>query len=182
MMNLVAYFSDKYHQRGLGIIFQALLCIIGLPIMGFAHSPAVRYFGVFLATAGCNGNVPLVLTYQANNIRGQWVSQSQPTLPTQHHSSQKISQLTHLSPFQKRAFASATIVGAGGIGGIVGSTVFRTKDAPYYRNGLYVTIGANALIIVTVMLLSVKFWRDNKKAERGELKLEGAEDGFKYTL
>lgn len=74
MMNIVAYFSDKYHQRGLGIIFQAMLCIIGLPIMGFAHSPAVRYFGVFLATAGCNGNVPLVLTYQANNIRGQWVS------------------------------------------------------------------------------------------------------------
>lgn len=75
MMNIVAYFSDKYRQRGAGIIFQACLCIIGLPIMGFAHAPGVRYFGVFLATAGCNGNVPLVLTYQANNIRGQWVSQ-----------------------------------------------------------------------------------------------------------
>lgn len=82
MMNIVAYFSDKYHQRGLGVVFNALMCIIGLPIMGFAGTPAVRYFGVFLATAGCNGNVPLVLTYQANNIRGQWVSPQQTMEPT----------------------------------------------------------------------------------------------------
>lgn len=73
-MNLAAYYSDKYHLRGPAVIAQACLCIIGLPIMGFAHNKAFRYFGVFLATAGCNGNVPMVLTYQANNIRGQWVS------------------------------------------------------------------------------------------------------------
>lgn len=42
---------------------------------------------------------------QANNIRGQW----------------------------KRAFCSATLVGFGGIGGIAGSLVFRSQDAPDYR-------------------------------------------------
>lgn len=46
-----------------------------------------------------------ILTYQANNIRGQW----------------------------KRALCSATLVGTGGIGGIIGSTIFRAQDKPGYR-------------------------------------------------
>lgn len=44
----------------------------------------------------------------------------------------------HRTNLRQRAFGSATIVGAGGIGGIIGSTVFRTQDAPYYHLGLYV--------------------------------------------
>ncbi len=35
----------------------------------------------------------------------------------------------------KRAFASAITIGGGGIGGIIASTVFRSKDAPGYRPG-----------------------------------------------
>lgn len=69
--------------------------LIGLSLLGFAENNGVRYFGVFLATMACNANVPCILTYQANNIRGQW----------------------------KRALASATLVGAGGIGGIVVSVL-----------------------------------------------------------
>jgi hypothetical protein len=69
----------------------------GLPLLGFAKNNGVRYFGVFLATIACNANLPYILAYRANNIRGQW----------------------------KRALCSATLVGAGGIGGIIGGTVFR---------------------------------------------------------
>lgn len=92
-----AWFGDKYRLRGPPILINMLLCIIGLPIMGFHPQPAVRYFGVFLVTAGANSNIPATMSYQANNIRGQW----------------------------KRAFCSATLVGFGGIGGIAGSLVFR---------------------------------------------------------
>lgn len=84
-----AWYADKYRIRSPFIIANACLMLIGLGCLGFASSVAVRYFGVFLATAGCNANVPAVLTWQANNIRGQW----------------------------KRALTSATLVGAGGIGG-----------------------------------------------------------------
>jgi len=35
----------------------------------------------------------------------------------------------------KRAFTSALVIGAGGVGGIVASTVFRAADAPTYRPG-----------------------------------------------
>jgi hypothetical protein len=52
------------------------------------------------------------MAYQANNIRGQWTI----------------------------AFASATLVSFGGIGGIAGSLVFRSQDAPKYIPGIWATI------------------------------------------
>lgn len=92
-----AWFGDKRRVRGPIIAFNMILCLIGLPILGFHSDAKARYLGVFLVTAGANANVPAVMAYQANNIRGQW----------------------------KRAFCSATLVAMGGIGGIAGSLVFR---------------------------------------------------------
>ena len=65
--------------------------------MEFHSNANVRYFGVFLTTAGANSNIPTTMSYQANNIRGQW----------------------------KRAFCSAILVGMGGVGGIPVGLVFR---------------------------------------------------------
>jgi hypothetical protein len=93
------------------------------------------------------------MAYQANNIRGQW----------------------------KRAFASATLVGFGGIGGITGSTVFRTQDRPTYRPGIWACIICNLLIVVTVCINTVVFRRKNKQADRGEVVLEG-DPKFRYTI
>lgn len=92
--------------------FNALLCILGLPMMGFATGTATRYAGVFFAVAGSNANIPATMAYQANNIRGQWT----------------------------RALSSATLVGFGGIGGIISSVAFRSQDAPEYRPGMWTTI------------------------------------------
>lgn len=108
-----AWVGDKYRLRGAVLIFNALLCIIGLPLMGFAQGNAARYVGVFFSVAGANANIPACMAYQANNVRGQWT----------------------------RALSSATLVGFGGIGGIVSSLVFREQDAPQYRPGIYTTIG-----------------------------------------
>ena len=107
-----AWAGDKYRVRGVILIANCLLCIIGLPMMGFAKGDATRYAGVFFTVAGANANIPACLAYQANNIRGQWT----------------------------RAFSSATLVGLGGFGGIVSSLVFRDQDAPGYRPGMYAAI------------------------------------------
>ena len=93
------------------------------------------------------------MAYQANNIRGQW----------------------------KRAFASATLVGFGSIGGICGSTVFRNQDRPHYRPGIWTAIGCNLLIMAIAIVNSFIFRRQNKRADRGEVVLEGDPD-FRYTL
>ncbi|KAK5135980.1 hypothetical protein LTR08_004234 [Meristemomyces frigidus] len=148
-----AYVGDKYHIRGPLVIMNALMGVVGLGLLGFATHNGVRYFGVFLATTSANSNIPCVLTYQANNIRGQW----------------------------KRALCSATLVGAGGIGGIVGSTVFRRQDSPAYRPGMYATILASGLIVIITCLMTLKFHRANKRAAAGGKVIEGL-PGFRYTL
>ncbi|KAF7325055.1 hypothetical protein MKEN_00548100 [Mycena kentingensis (nom. inval.)] len=157
VMYISGYVGDKYHFRGPVIVANSILSCIGLPLIGWASAPAVRYFGVFLVTGGASANIPVVMSYQANNIRGQW----------------------------KRAFCSATMVGFGGIGGIAGSTVFRTQDKPNYRPGLYACLTASLLTIVLVGILSVAFYFENRKAERGEKELEMSEEGlppgFRYT-
>ena len=140
----MAWLGDRYRLRGAVIIGNMIMCLIGLPIMGFHTSAPVRYFGIFLVTAGANSNVPAVLVYQANNIRGQW----------------------------KRALASATIVGFGGVGGIAGSLVFREKDKPAYQPGLYACIACCLLTMILVCLLSIDTYFQNRKADRGEVKLE----------
>ncbi|KAF3926829.1 hypothetical protein ABW20_dc0101789 [Dactylellina cionopaga] len=146
--------GDKYRFRGPIIIVNCLLEILGVTLMGWAPSNGAKYLGVFFACAGANCNVPLALTYQANNIRGQW----------------------------KRAFCSATLVGLGGVGGIIGGLVFRPQDAPAYKPGLYACLTAASLTILIILGLSAYFKVQNDKADRGEKKLEGSEEGFRYTL
>lgn len=157
VMYATGWLGDKYHLRGPIILFNMVLCLVGLPIMGFHSNANVRYFGVFLTTAGANSNIPATMSYQANNIRGQW----------------------------KRAFCSAILVGMGGVGGIAGGLVFRAQDAPGYEPGLYACIACCLLTIVIVCLITLRSWSLNKRADRGELELEynddGDQKGFRYT-
>lgn len=171
LMYGTAWIGDKYHMRGPILIFNAIIALIGLPIMvriplsflehrhitdvaqGYANNSAAQYFGVFLVTGGANANIPTCMAYQANNIRGQW----------------------------KRAFCSASLVSLGGVGGIAGSLVFRTRDAPLYRPGIFAAIACNILIIIIVSILSVYFTICNRKQARGQKIIEGQE-GFRYTI
>lgn len=145
VMFATAWVGDKYHVRGPCILFNMLLCLIGLPIMGWAESANVRYFGVFLVTAGANSNIPTAMSFQANNIRGQW----------------------------KRAFCSATLVGFGGFGGIAGSLVFREQDKMTgYKPGMWACIACCLVTTILVILLDLDFKRKNAQADRGEKILE----------
>jgi len=103
--------------------------------------------------ASAQGGIPTCMAYQATNIRGHW----------------------------KRAFCSATLVGFGGFGGIAGSLVFRSQDRPTYRPGVFACLACNILIIIIVIVNSVYFRRENKKADRGEKILEG-DPNFRYTI
>ena len=147
-----AYGSDRTRQRAAFITANATICTIGLFVMAFGGRLPVRYFGSFLAIAGCQANVPAVLTYQANNI------------------------LSH----SKRAVSSAVVIGMGGVGGIFASLVYRQKDAPKYLPGLGATIGCQGAIIIFCGVMSLYFAAKNKKAEKGE-PIEGS-PSFRYTL
>lgn len=191
-MYFQAIYADKIRLRSPIIMANACFGLIGLPLLGFAKNNGVRYFGVrspvcqpweegantgsqvFLAALMCNCNVPAILTvstpassictilrpcqantpqWQANNVRGQW----------------------------KRALCSATLIGGGGIGGIIGSTVFRTQDRPGYVPGIIATTLACGVVLVVTALLDLKFWLANKRVDKGGKMIEGLE-GFHYTL
>ncbi|KAG2417820.1 hypothetical protein HFD88_000919 [Aspergillus terreus] len=153
LMWATSWVGDKYRIRGPILALNSIITLIGLPVMGFAKDPAVRFFGVFVTVAGANANIPASLAYQANNIRGQWM----------------------------RALASATLVGLGGVGGIAGSLVFRRQDAPAYIPGIWAAIACQLLVLVVVSILSLHFWNSNRKADRGEKVIMGSPE-FRYTL
>ncbi|CAG8037921.1 unnamed protein product [Penicillium salamii] len=152
VMFVQAVYSDKWRLRGPIVAGNALMGLLGLGLLGYLNDPAPRYFGVFLATIAANANCPALVSWQSNNIRGQW----------------------------KRAFTSATLIGGGSIGGIIGTTVFRAQDAPNYRPGLLCAMLANALVVLIVGAMTWKFQRANRRVEAGGKPIEG-QIGFKYT-
>lgn len=148
-----AVLSDRVRMRGPIIVVQAVICIIGLVLVGYTNGTGPRYFGTFLGLAGAQGNVPAVLSYQSNNIRMN----------------------------SKRAVASALQVGFGAFGGIFASTIFRAADAPKYRPGILATIMCQLLTIILVCVLTVHFRSENKKQKEEGKELEGHAN-FTYTV
>ncbi len=67
---VVGILSDKYRRRGPFIILGALVSMAGSLIVGYGTGNGVRYFGSFLAVMGCQSNIPIVMTWSTNNVRG----------------------------------------------------------------------------------------------------------------
>lgn len=151
---ILAKLSDRYGWRGQLVAFNCVLIVVGTCMfsqLGNNHV-AARYAGVFLATGGCQSNIPLITSWAQTTIRSQ----------------------------SKRAFTSAFVVAWGSIGGIIASVSFLEKEAKHgYPTGIFLTIGLNVFTCVCALLLVVWFKWQNRKADRGEVVLEGCEH-FRY--
>ena len=167
----VAWVGDKYHTRGPLIIFNACLYIIGVSIVGYCTDVNARYGGVFLGVLGITGNIPTNWAYQHNNTgqldrcyRALW-------------------QNTNIGAVgqSKRALCAGTMTAGGAIGGIIAGNVFQAKDAPDYRPGLIVCIVFQAVNILLVVKNFYVFGRANRRADRGEIVIEG-QPGFRHTF
>lgn len=97
-----SWLSDKIRLRWPILVGQSVIAIVGLLLVLYPKPPAVRYFGLFLATWGTQGNIPGSLSY-GNNQTAQ---------------------------VQKRAVVAAVMISVGAAGGVTGSTIFQAKDAP----------------------------------------------------
>ncbi|KAG7444544.1 MFS general substrate transporter [Guyanagaster necrorhizus] len=150
---IFAWISDKAGRRAIFIAMQSLLNVVGLFLTGYANGQAARYIGIFLFSAGSSGCMSAVISYNANNIVGQ----------------------------TKRSVCSALIISFGGIGGILGTTVFRQQDYPRYIPGTWATVGAQILTLTLLTLTTATYAHRNKQsATRGDV-LEG-QPGFRYIL
>lgn len=149
-----AYIADKYKQRAACIAFNALCLIVGTVVYSqlAPHQKAGRYVGIFLAIGGCNSNVPLIVAWAQSNIRAQ----------------------------SKRGYSSALIVAWGGIGGILAGVVFMDKERKDgYPTGVYFTIAINIVVMILCGLMKLGAMYQNRRADRGEIILEGSPD-FRY--
>lgn len=144
--------GDRYNLRGPVIVFNCVTLIIGFVLLGFTSNLAARYVGTFLATGAYISNWAALSTYQANNIAGQW----------------------------KRVFTAAAVAALNGAGGIAGSFIVRSDEAPAYVTAVWVSIGSHVGIILLVGMFSAWFWLQNNRVKKGEVVLEGVR-GFKYT-
>lgn len=95
------WIADKYRFRGLMLVANAVVTIVGLILLGWTKPSGVRYFSIFIINGGLLGNIPAVMAYQANNICGQWV----------------------------RAFGTAAFFVGCGMGGVFGSLLFSSGKA-----------------------------------------------------
>lgn len=102
MSLLMAWVSDKYRTRWPVLVAQSVTAIVGLLIILYAKAPGVRYFGLYLAIFGTQANVPGTLAY----------GQSQ------------------TPDVRKKGVVAAAMITVGAAGGITGSTIFRSQDAP----------------------------------------------------
>ncbi|KAF4968641.1 hypothetical protein FSARC_4016 [Fusarium sarcochroum] len=150
---LTGKLADKVRLRSPFIIGFSILHIVGLALIGWGNLQGVRYFGMFLAIAGSNSAIPSALAFLANNVVGN----------------------------SKRQFAVPIQTVFGGIGGIIGSVMFREKDSSGYRPGLYAAFGCMALNAILAGGMALYFMDQNKKADRKGKILEGLE-GFRYTV
>lgn len=165
-----SWLSDKIRLRWPILVGQSLIAIVGLLLVLYPKPPAARYFGLFLATWGTQGNIPASLAYGNNQT----------------------------ARVQKRAVVAAVMISVGAAGGVTGSTIFQAKDAPVslpsswlpllrlltfakrYIPGMWATISMQLLYSVVTFCMSMYFKRQNKLADETGKTLEGVE-GFRYA-
>ncbi|KAM0820406.1 putative MFS transporter [Seiridium cardinale] len=145
-------FGDRLHLRGPVIVFNCICLITGFSMLGFTEQVTVRYLGTFLATGAYISNWAALSAYQAGNITGQ----------------------------HKRIFTAALVTMFNGAGGIAGSFIVRSNEAPRYITAIWVSIGSHVLIILLVAGFSAYFYVENNAARSGKKILEGVE-GFRFT-
>lgn len=149
----LAWVSDKWQTRWPVLCAQSIIAIVGLIITLYGKLAGVRYFGLFLGIFGVSSNTPGTLAYGQSNTADQ----------------------------RKRGVVAAAMITVGALGGITGSTIFRSQDAPNYYPGMWATIGLQVLYTVVTFGMSQYLKRQNKLADEGKRPaLEGVE-GFRYT-
>ncbi|KAH8680662.1 major facilitator superfamily domain-containing protein [Xylariales sp. PMI_506] len=156
---LVAYLADRTRYRMPWMVLNAAITLTGLLLTAYHKNNAVRYFdadescqGVFLGVCGCNANLPTIIAFQSNNVRGS----------------------------SRRSMGSGVQMLFAAIGGIFASTTFMQSQYPTYRTGVWLTVGTQLLLCALVCLMSFHFKRQNRKADREGMVIQ-EDAGFRYT-
>lgn len=125
---LVAFFSDWTRHRYLYTVGCLVVTVAGYGMLlgtsATVENMHVRYAACFLIVIGLYAAMPLIICWSNMNFSGH----------------------------TRKMVASAFQVGFGNIGGIIAVFVYRSKDAPGYRRGIWVSM---ALVLLTMGSITV---------------------------
>ncbi|TPX30966.1 hypothetical protein SmJEL517_g05583 [Synchytrium microbalum] len=134
VMVIVAFHSDKYHERTFHALGAVFVCFIGylilvvVPLTTASPSIPVLYLGIFIIVTGIFVINPVVNAWLASNI----------------------------APGVKKAVAIAMAVSANNAAGLVGSNLYLAADKPYYIKAHSVNLGM--CVVWMVMALCLRSW------------------------
>jgi uncharacterized membrane protein YidH (DUF202 family) len=131
---ITAYLSDRTNLRLPFIAFGMALTISGLAIlMTVHHHLAVEYAGICLVAMGMFSSGAGIVCWYVMNLQGH----------------------------AERAIGTAWMIGFGNCGGIIATFSFLAADAPDYRTGYSICMGAICICGVAVVLYGYCGWRKN---------------------
>lgn len=145
---IAAWASDRLRHRYSFIMSGIVLATIGYIIL-LAQGPPkgpgalsyhVRYMAVFFVVTGVYITQPIAIVWLVNNMGGGY----------------------------KRSFGTAIQIGLGNVGGIIGSNIYLTREAPRFFTGYGVALAMLWFSGVMATLLYFGMTAENKKRDRGE--------------
>jgi len=136
----LSWLSDRIQRRGLIVLGSTILAIIGYTMLVTVKTNTAKYIAVYLAACGAFPLGPVFLAWALNNAAGPSI----------------------------RAVTGGSVVALGGGGAILATWTYLEKDAPNYKRGHYINIGANvvAFVLAVIGILYTKW--ENRKRDRGE--------------
>ncbi len=135
---ITAYFSDRYTRRAVFILFWITITIIGFIILIVVQDLHVKYFAVFLTTAGISPCVATCITFISCNI----------------------------SPPTKRATALAFMLSVGNSGGAISGQIYRLIDEPRYILGHAINLGFCVMALIAACILYISLRLENRRRDR----------------
>ncbi|KAH8888007.1 MFS general substrate transporter [Thozetella sp. PMI_491] len=146
--------ADRYKQRAMAVILPNALASVGFIIIiasvRYTNIPGVTYFGIFLMAAGLYCISPSVMAWIALNCAGD----------------------------MKRAVCLGLMISLSQLGGIVGSNIFLSREAPTYPTGFGICL---AMLVLFGVIWPTIYWLILKRINARRAAIPGHEILAKYT-
>ncbi|KAI1424286.1 retrograde regulation protein 2 [Xylaria sp. FL1777] len=151
-----SFISDRLRMRGPFVCFFGIVSAIGFLLLATTEGAAPRYIGVYLA----------ITIFVCVAILIPWVSNS--------HNTES-----------KRAGGFIIFATFGQAGPLLGTNIFPSNEAPYYRKGSWISFSFCVLVAITSAAFSILLHRENRRLDKVQHD-EGREGltrrGFRYVI
>ncbi|OAA64952.1 high-affinity nicotinic acid transporter [Cordyceps fumosorosea ARSEF 2679] len=135
---VTTFVSDRIGRRAICLIHSPILVMVGYAIGIGSSNRSAGYFGMFIVGAGVYSFNTVLLTWVSNNIH----------------------------PDYKRSVAIAMVVSLANAAGLAASQIYPIGDAPRYILGNSLSLGFEALALVSVALIYMLLRYRTKQKEK----------------